>query len=547
MNQGGGARHIHVHCGPMSSLRTRLAAGAAALLVAAPAGVSISSPARAAGPNLELSYSSSGNVDNSGELVGVYAYNWGDEPASDVTATFDASGLRDVTIDVPEWLDNCELEGKVATCHLPVLAAGLTQFFYGFELRSAQQSQPGPAGTLKGTIRGFGADGTEYTGGGSLDVTIIESGPDLVAYAEDINTPGDRVGPGDIRPLTAAIYNDGDTPASEWYIQVWVPTGAGIVEQYSDCEYIDWWPGEHPDGYIYGPNVVTCPAPPDLPLGAGEGIIFVDEEGESLFHVAFGKSLAGPTETSGSVQVGLVEDLEGERAPRRMTRKGQSGKTFADAVAGLKPTTRAAARSGEANTSNNWVSYSVWTKANHYDFGVTVEPVSGKIGDTVEIPYTVVNHGPADSGASWTFKAPSGTVLVDSGNDGSPWCYFYNDEGQQVEELPEVTCSNESEFPSKASGYQGVKAKIKLRIVSTPGDDGTLRVRPHELGTDNNPANDVAKLVVTVPSSGGGGGGTLPVTGASTMIVVAVGGGVLVIGAVLFFVARRRKVVTAVE
>lgn len=524
----------------MSSLTFRLAAGAAALVVATSVGASMSSPVLAADPQLEISYSYNGDVDNSGELVGVYAYNWGDEPASDVTMTFDASGLRDVDISVPDWLDYCALDGKIVTCRLQSLAAEYTEWMYAFELKSEQQSKPGPAGTVKGTIRGFGPDGAEHTGSGDLDVTIVESGADLVAFTADLNSKDDPVGGGDVRSVTAAIYNDGDTPTGDWYVQISVPTAAGIVEQYSDCEYQDWWPGEHPDGYVYGPNVVTCPAPADLdPLGVGEGITFADEDGRSLFHAAFGKNLRGPEETAGSVQVGLVDDLEAERTPKRLTRKGASGKTFADAVAKLKPTTRAT-NQREGNTDNNWAAFAIWTKPNTHDFAVTAEPVSGNIGDTVEIPYTVINNGPSDGGAGWTFKAPTGTVLV---RDDGPWCYFLDDNGQQVGELPEVDCSTESEFPAKASGYQGVKGKMKLRIISTPGDDGTLRVRPYPANADPNPTNDKVSLVVTVGGSGGG----LPVTGANAVLVGGVGAAVVVIGAVLFYFARRRRIVTVAE
>lgn len=528
----------------MHSLRIRLAAGVAALIVAASAGASIPSPALAAGPQLEISYDAGGEVDNSGRLVGVYAYNWGDEPASDVTATFDASGLRDVDISVPDWIDYCQLDSRVVTCQLTGLAAEHTEWFRAFELKSRQQAEPGPAGTVKGTIRAFGPDGAEHTGGGDLEVTIVASGPDLVAFTEDLNSANDRVGGGDVRPVTAAIYNDGDTPTSDWYVQISVPTGAGIVERYSDCEYRDWWPGEHPPGYVYGPNVVTCPAPAGSdPLGAGEGLVFADEDGESLFHVEFGKNLRGPDEDAGSVQVGLVDDLEAERAPRKVTRKGSSGKTFADAVAELKTTTRAANR-GEGNTDNNWVSFAIWTKPNTHDFAVTAEPVSGSIGDVVEIPYTVINNGPSDGAAGWTFKAPTGTVLVrDNGDEDGPWCYFMDEDGHPVDELPEVNCSTEGEFPAKASGYQGVKEKIKLRIISTPGDDGTLRVRPHPENAESNPANDEVELVVTVGGSGGG----LPITGANTGLVGAAGGGVVAIGTALFLFARRRRIVLVSE
>ncbi|EEP74849.1 hypothetical protein MCAG_05176 [Micromonospora sp. ATCC 39149] len=527
----------------MSFLKLRLVAGAAALVVATSVGASISSPVLAAGPQLEISYDTVGEVDNSGRLVGAYAYNWGDELASDVTMTFDASGLRDIDISVPDWIDHCQLDRQIVTCHLPALAAEHTEWTHAFELKSKQQSKPGPAGTVKGTIRAFGPDGTEYTGGGDLEVSIVESGPDLVAFTADINSADDPVGGGDVRPVRAAIYNDGDTPAGDWYVQISVPTGAGIVERYSDCEYRDWWPGEHPDGYVYGPNVVTCPAPADLdPLAGGEGLNFADETGRSLFHVAFGKNLRGPDETGGAVQVGFVDDLEAERAPSKLTRKGSSGKTFADAVAELKPTTRAASRR-EGNTANNWAGFAIWTKPNTHDFAITAEPVSGDIGDTVEIPYAVINNGPSDGGASWTFKAPAGTVLVRDDEYDGPWCNFSDEDGHPVKELSEVSCSTESEFPAKASGYQGVKEKMKLRIISTPGNDGTLRVRTYPANADPNPANDEVELVVTVGGSGGG----LPVTGANAAFLGGIGGGVVAIGAALFFFARRRRIVTFSE
>jgi hypothetical protein len=530
----------------MSSLTVRLAAGAAALMVAASVGASIPSPALAAGPDLEISYDSGGEVDNSGRLVGVYAYNWGDEPASDVTMTFDASGLRDVDISVPDWIDNCQLDDQMVTCRLPGLPAEHTEWFSAFELKSRQQSKPGPAGTVMGTIRAFGPDGAEYTGGGDLEVTIMESGPDLVAFTADINSPSDRVGGGDVRPIVAAIYNDGDTPTSDWYVQIALPTGAAIVERYSDCEYLDAWPGEHPPGYVYGPDVVTCPAPPDVePLGVGEGLIFADENGESLFHVEFGKNLRGPDETNGYVQVGLVDDLASERAPRTLTRKGSSGKTFAEAVAKLKPTARVASRR-EGNTENNWAYFGIWTKPNKHDFAVTAEPVSGSIGGIVEIPYTVINNGPADGSAGWTFKAPTGTLLVSDDEGDGPFCYFHDENGHPVKELPEVNCGTEGEFPAKASGYQGVKAKMKLRIISTPGDDGTLRVWSDPKSAEANPANDEVTLVVTVGGSDRSGGG-LPVTGTNVALLGGIGGGVVAIGAALFFLARRRRIVIVNE
>jgi LPXTG-motif cell wall-anchored protein len=113
-------------------------------------------------------------------------------------------------------------------------------------------------------------------------------------------------------------------------------------------------------------------------------------------------------------------------------------------------------------------------------------------------------------------------------------------------ELPEVNCGTEGEFPAKASGYQGVKAKMKLRIISTPGDDGTLRVWSDPKSAEANPANDEVTLVVTVGGSDGSGGG-LPVTGTNVALLGGIGGGVVAIGAALFFLARRRRIVIVNE
>lgn len=138
-------------------------------------------------------------------------------------------------------------------------------------------------------------------------------------------------------------------------------------------------------------------------------------------------------------------------------------------------------------------------------------------------------------------------MLVADEECNGPWCYFLDQDGQPVEELPEVTCGTESEWPAVGSGYQGVKETMKLRINPTPGDDGTLRVRPHPESAESDPANDEVKLVVTVGGSGGGGGGGggLPITGANTALLGGIGGGVVVIGAALIYFARRRR--TAIE
>jgi hypothetical protein len=278
---------------------------------------------------------------------------------------------------------------------------------------------------------------------------------------------------------------------------------------------------------------VTCTAPLTLEPDGGF-LLFDPDTGESLFNAYFGKNLQGPDETYGSFEVGLIDDLA-TPTTRASVRKGH-GESFADAVAGLRSKTKAAA-ADEVDTEDNVAFYKLWTKANTNDFSVSAKAVQAAVGDTVEVPYTLVNNGPSDGAASWRIVAPSGTVLV----RGDEWCYFNNDEGDWVDELPSVNCSTEGEWPSKASNHGTVTGKIKVRIIATPGDDGTITVKSFGPSKDTNPANDVAALVIDTP---GGGGGGLPVTGARIGVVGGVGAAVVALGVLLFALGRRRRIIT---
>ncbi|MBF9133201.1 hypothetical protein I0C86_30190 [Plantactinospora sp. S1510] len=526
----------------MSSLRLRLAAGAATIVVAAFASVSIVSPAAAAAPGLSLHYGNDAvDIDSTGTTIHVWAYNNGDAGAAGVTATFDLSGLRDVKVSIDEYAENCTQSGKTVTCTVNDLQPETEEFLYPFTLASTPRAATGPAGSVKGTIKGTAADGTVHTGTAELAINIVATGADLVAVAENLNTPEKPAGPGDILPIKGGFFNEGDSTAEGFFVRLQLTTGATFVEEYEDCTYRQTWPGTRPEGYVYGPGEVTCVAPLEIPVDQGF-LLHDPETGDALFHATFGKNLRGPAKLDGSVEVGLLDDLDSEEG-LRTARKGK-GKSFADAVAALKPATKSKALR-EADTNDNVAWYDFWSKPNKHDFAVTTTPVSGAIGETVEVPYTVVNNGPSDGSGGWTFVAPSGTVLVRGEDGDGPWCYFQDGGGHPVDELPTVNCSTESEWPATASGYGGVKTTIKLRIISTPGDDGTLTVRPGSGPTEVNPDNNVAKLVINVGSGGGGGG--LPVTGAKAGVVVGIGAGVLALGAVLFLVARRRRIVTVAE
>jgi len=527
----------------MSSLKIRIGAGLAAVVTAAFAAVSTPSPAAAAALDLSVHFGIDvAEVDNGGTHINAWLYNYGDADASGVTVTFDFGDLRDVDPEMPDYTDSCEEEGAVVTCNAGVLpAGGGGDVFIPFYLTSEQGAEPGPAGKVTTVIKGTAPDGSTQSNTVELPVTIVASGADLVALADDLNTPEKPVGPGDVLPIPSGIFNEGDSTAKGWFVRIQLTTGATFVEEYEDCTYDGIWPGEHPEGYVYGPSQVLCTAP-DVELPAGQGLLFADPEtGESLFNATFGKNLRGPEQLDGMVEVGLIEDLANDRAART-ARKGK-GTSFADAVAALQTTSRSKALR-ELDTEDNVVWFNFWSKANSHDFSVTTTPVSGAIGETVKVPFTVVNNGPSDGAAGWTFVAPAGTVFVPGETNGF-WCYFHDESGAPVDELRTVGCSNESEWPSTASGRGVVQGTMTLRIDAAPGNDGTLTVRPYGAPTELNPDNNVAKLVVTVGDGGSGGG--LPVTGAKAGVAAGVGAAVLALGAVLFVVARRRRIVTVAD
>ena len=315
-----------------------------------------------------------------------------------------------------------------------------------------------------------------------------------------------------------------------------------VVERYQECTYESHWRGTALPGYVYNPSTVTCVLPGEI--APGDGVLLFDPEtGESAFTVAFGKNLAGPDEVPGSFEVALASSAELAGAGKRST-----GKSLTAVVRGLnpKPVRRAAALDGlaEENDANNLAEFSVFTKANKLDLAVTTQPVTGAVGDTVELSFTLVNNGPSDgSGPSVLITAPAGTVLLPSEFCHTPG----GDEGQQQPESPQLRCNYERLFPSGLAGLNKLTVTAKLKVKSTPGAGGTVVVRNSGPSTESNPGNNTAPITfAATDDTGGTGGGSLPITGTSITLVAGVGGAVIVAGAVLMVLARRRRVVTVV-
>ncbi|GAA3766985.1 hypothetical protein GCM10022225_61650 [Plantactinospora mayteni] len=550
-------------------LRPGRRVGAAAAAVLATLALTVApTPAHAAAqPRLEVSGPVDATIDSAGTTIGFHLRNTGDTPATSVNAVYDAQPTTgDVLFSVPSGSEDCRQSRKAADCRHGDLAPGQERLVEPIVLRSAPDARPGPAGTVRVSLSAQGPDGA-VSATYELPVSIRATGSGLVAEVDDLGSAQQRVGGGDRRPLHATVFNFGNSPLPGFLLTITLPLGATFAERYGDCVYGDGLPGEPPEGYVYGPQRVTCPM--HLILEPGNGVAFSDPvSGDAAFNVVFGKNLPGPAEETGRFEAGVLD----QPLPEAQRKAGApDGPSLAGKLAELRAKAEQRAGTGEhslakprtpeqqgggeqrstpgrqattggadparvaAGAEPNVAEFSIWTKPNSHDLEVRATSATGAVGDTVEVPYTVTNHGPSDGGAAWRIVAPSGTVLLPS-----QWCTFRDEQGEPVAELTEVDCGTESQWPATASGQGVVSSVVRVKIKSAPGTDGTITIRGLGPSTETGPKSNTAQLLINEPGGGGGDDG-LPITGVRTGPIAALGGSALLLGAVLLLLGRRRR------
>ena len=274
--------------------------------------------------------------------------------------------------------------------------------------------------------------------------------PGLVVSVSDLNTPQSRVGGGDRRPIRAEIRNEGTEPVEVPNFSLSVGEGSTIAGGFGDCTFQDYWPDDEGAPWAYGPSEVTCQV--GRTLAPGESLPLVDAAGKPAFTATFGRNLWGPYQFYGSLWI-----------------TGDDGGTI---------------------VSDD---FNFWSRRNTLDVAVTVPPVRGNVGDTVDLTFRVVNHGPSDGGGPGALiTAPSGTVLLPS-----EWCWTEGTPHEQLPESRQVRCSFEGYFPTIHSGYGRVGHTVPLKIKSTPGRNGSVRVSGTIVdGTESRPGNNTARIVV---------------------------------------------------
>ncbi|MEV4346771.1 peptidase [Actinoplanes sp. NPDC049596] len=522
-----------------------------ALLAAAVVGAVPATPARAAAdlPDLRVQWDhGTGTIGPQGAVPGMVVNNHGAAAGTGVTVTIDLTGVDDrVEVAIAGENSICALAARKVTCDVGTLEPDNGRQLIPITLTTAAGAAPGAAGEMVATIAGEQDDQTPGDNVSTAPVTIVtgtEPRPNAIALIADLNTARSRVGPGDRRPVYAAVRNDGDAPLTEFRVSLLLPIGAAVVERYRDCGYSSSFPNGGGQGFLYFPTQVECHLSLTLPPGKTLPL-FDPETRKSLFHAAFGRNLSGPDEHQG-----LLTAID-EADPHRPD--NGTGPSFAEAVAKL-PLLDAAPPGlpGEIGMTP----FSVFAQANTFDIALSRPTYFPAGDDVVGVQFTLLNNGPSDSGALvYEATAPRGTVFIQAGADG---CYTKGTPGSLAEESAALVCRTFSPFPTVHSKLVPQERALQLRVKSAPGGGGRITVRGTEVGsTEAKWSNNTVAIVLpaatpppaTPPATGGGGGGgggaggggSLPITGGPVALTAGSGVAMTVVGVLLLLATRRRS------
>ncbi|MFG2038894.1 LPXTG cell wall anchor domain-containing protein [Dactylosporangium sp. NPDC048998] len=436
----------------------------------------------------------------------------------------DTSKLSGVGTLTPRDTGACKTAGAKITCALPdgTYDTGVEWF----TLTSAAGSTAGAKGSVDLATR---ADGFDMPSAGHLDVTIAD-GADLVAFPA--NEQDQPAKPGDTLWMQAVVFNEGNRPAAGTGAFVFFFDDGLVPDQYAGCTYGTW---------AFGIAVV-CPF--NRPIGPGDAVKFVTDDGTKDGHPGMSVRVAG---TAGGHKAGvfLADPSAGKADPlsRLQARKATSGKRFGALAAQPK----------DLNEYDN-LDEATWNIASTRDVAALGATASGKVGDVVKVTVGAKNVGPSTIDVSHTggepswsfdFVVPEGTEVLDVPANCLAWSH--GDNGNSAEPVPGgrfYECGNHDQLFAPGESFT---AEFRLKITQViAGSTGTVSFNNTFLQyerKDDNPANDIAEVVINPTGNGGGEGGGLPVTGAKTATVAVVGALLLAGGAALFVTARRRRIV----
>ncbi|MBZ6477704.1 hypothetical protein [Streptomyces griseocarneus] len=185
------------------------------------------------------------------------------------------------------------------------------------------------------------------------------------------------------------------------------------------------------------------------------------------------------------------------------------------AAAGLAPTAAEAAGTATARA----------------DYQAVAHPVTGRVGETVDVELGVRKAGPGRALADRAYEvtAPEGTTIVSAAactpGEGNARTYL---------------CALGADFPADDLETLSFQVRIDEKI---DGAEGWVRVvdRDEEPDPDADPGNDSAPILVDVKDSGTPYRATGGRVASGTLLIAATSGTALSAGAIALGAARRRE------
>ncbi|GAA1809452.1 hypothetical protein GCM10009682_33920 [Luedemannella flava] len=514
------------------SLRRGTRLGVLATAVAATTLAFPGPPAAAATAKADLSVKVTGSKVVEGTTLkpfGVAVRNRGPAVVLDATVTVDTAGIDTSVLELEFDEDFCAASTPTTmVCEVGPLGVDEGGNLLGV-FGAATPKQQGPAGSFTVTVTSGTPDPDLANNTQTVEVEAVPAGYDLVAFAldamseePDLSDPAADpfvVEPGGTGMVLWFLGNAGSENAEGVRYAVSLPQWVTFADKLPGCTY------------NAGNNLATCERPdvtvlPDEAFGL-----------EQPMRVRVAKDAPGPVKVTGVVAgAGMNDELEPDESHMlRGVPRGAGVRVGRPTVQQLELM--------ESDPGDNAATFAVKIAKNTADIAVTVGAPTERSADTVAVPFTITNKGPAAGGAVFHVTAPEGTVVLPP-QAGGPFCFDASlGAGRPWTQATKVDCGFESEI------QVGVTMRFSLvfKVVGPGGKPGKVTVEYYggasgDVTLGNNAADIVIfKPVAHAPVPSTPDEDTLADTGWNGGGVALAGAAALVLGVALVAASRSRR------
>ncbi|SBT53679.1 LPXTG cell wall anchor domain-containing protein [Micromonospora narathiwatensis] len=457
-------------------------------------------------------------------------YSLVNEPFTDYTVKVDRSDVDGFAeVRMPVGQGSCSEEGAVLTCVKKVDPKPSLSLLT-LPVLPRETAKAGQEGTLKYTVT------TQNAGTASYESTItVGEGVDLTAEPL-LHLNGS---PGSTVRAALEVGNQGQTHVHGAVLFFYGSYELAPSRRYQNCEYF---------ANSFATNVYACKLDGTVTAGGSAKL-------DDSFAFAIPGDAWAPNKVNGSAIWMTPADWDAFRAQMPglgESTRGDDGVLTLTSSAPSRTMSRLLKEQTDVDPTNNetWIQLTVQGDQ-QADVAADGATVRGEVGESIPVTVGFTNNGPAAINAGGEqgrytvvlVTLPEGTTATKAPEqctagkaDAAVYaCY-----------LPEVVGrGKKAEFPFTLRIDKAGTLTGEVQLLHNDAHDDGLQ--------DLNPANDLAKIVVTAAGgqgdAGGGGGGdghggdggTLPITGSSTGLIAGVGALLLTAGVGGYVVARRRK------